>query len=527
MTKKLFRRVKNIIATLSVTSLAISTFAVTGIQAASCSELLSGSYAVGQQGSNIVELQDCLTSTGHFTYAGGSTGYYGPITQTAFNAYKNSQNTTISTSCTDLLSRTWSIGQQNNDVIALQDCLTSTGHFTYAGGSTGYYGSITQSALNAYRTSQNSTTAPAPSIPTVTTSCDDLLSGSYSIGQQGSNIVQLQDCLTTTGHFNYSGGSTGYYGPVTQTALTAYKSPQNTATTATTVPVISASCAGLISGSYSIGQVDNSVVALQDCLTATGHFSYAGGSTGYYGSVTHSALNRYLASHSTASSIDDIVRDWNSKWSGDYSVVIRSLDDSSVDYSFNADEFHVTASTYKVFVAVMLLREVQAGSISLTEDCGVSGMTVDDCLCDMIIFSHNNSAIALAEKMGWTNIQVAIESLGFTDTDLDGYNAAGVFIRDKTSTANDLSDIMEQIHRGQLLDSANTQKLTGLFKNQIWRDGIPAGTPHVVSDKVGFYNGYMHDSGVVYHPNGAVMSYGGSDTAISNLSAKINAYFNN
>ena len=533
MIKKLFGRVKNIITTLSVTSLALSTFADTGIQAASCSELLSGSYTIGQQGSNIVELQDCLTSTGHFKYAGGSTGYYGGITQAALNAYKNSQNTTVSASCSDLLARSWIIGQQNNSVVALQDCLTTTGHFTYAGGSTGYYGSITQSALNAYNASQVSTTTSTPTTTTPSQStCDILTSWSYYIGQQSTDVKDLQDCLTTTGHFNYSGGSTGYYGSITQSALNTYKASQGSASPnpVPSTPTASATCNDLLTRSWSIGQQNNNVVALQDCLTATGHFTYAGGSTGYYGGVTHSALNSYLASTTSTSSLDSIVSQWSSDWAGEYSVIIKTLDDSSVDYSYNNSKTYVTASTYKIFVAVMLLKEVQAGSISFSEDCGFGTMTVDDCLYDMIVYSGNNSAIAIAQKMGWANIQTAIESLGFTDTDLNGYNAAGAFIYDKTTTPNDVSDIMEQIQRGQLLNSTNTNKLINLFKLQIWRDGLPAGTPHVVADKVGFYNGYKHDTGTVYHPNGryliTVMSRGGSDAAIANLSAKVNSYFN-
>jgi len=43
------------------------------------------------------------------------------------------------------------LGSRGDDVICLQNYLTSTGHFTYAGGSTGYYGSITKLALAAWQ----------------------------------------------------------------------------------------------------------------------------------------------------------------------------------------------------------------------------------------------------------------------------------------------------------------------------------------------------------------------------------------
>lgn len=43
------------------------------------------------------------------------------------------------------------VGLSGADVVALQDYLTGTGHFTFAGGSTGYFGSITQAAVSAWQ----------------------------------------------------------------------------------------------------------------------------------------------------------------------------------------------------------------------------------------------------------------------------------------------------------------------------------------------------------------------------------------
>lgn len=43
---------------------------------------------VGASGADVTALQDYLTGTGHFTFSGGSTGYFGPITQTAAGAWQ-------------------------------------------------------------------------------------------------------------------------------------------------------------------------------------------------------------------------------------------------------------------------------------------------------------------------------------------------------------------------------------------------------------------------------------------------------
>ena len=55
--------------------------------------------------------------------------------------------------------------------------------------------------------------------------CDATLSGSadMTIGSKGAGVTALQNYLTGTGHFTFSGGATGYFGAVTQSALAAWQ----------------------------------------------------------------------------------------------------------------------------------------------------------------------------------------------------------------------------------------------------------------------------------------------------------------
>jgi len=48
----------------------------------------TGNLTVGSRGAEVTCLQNNLTGTGHFTYAGGSTGYFGPITKAAVAAWQ-------------------------------------------------------------------------------------------------------------------------------------------------------------------------------------------------------------------------------------------------------------------------------------------------------------------------------------------------------------------------------------------------------------------------------------------------------
>jgi peptidoglycan hydrolase-like protein with peptidoglycan-binding domain len=58
----------------------------TGGSAAGCT--FTRSLTVGSSGADVTCLQNYLRGTGHFTFAGGATGYFGPITRTAVAAWQ-------------------------------------------------------------------------------------------------------------------------------------------------------------------------------------------------------------------------------------------------------------------------------------------------------------------------------------------------------------------------------------------------------------------------------------------------------
>src|SRR3990167_8291007 len=68
------------------------------------------------------------------------------------------------TSCT--FTRSLTIGSTGADVTCLQNYLTGTGHFTFSGGSTGYFGPISQARYSAVAvTTVPGTTVPGTTIP--------------------------------------------------------------------------------------------------------------------------------------------------------------------------------------------------------------------------------------------------------------------------------------------------------------------------------------------------------------------------
>ena len=219
---------------------------------------------IGKSGTDITLLQQFLKQEGHFTYP-YITGYYGTVTESALNAYL-AANASSGVSCSDLTSKTWSIGQSGDEVRALQECLTDSGHFTYYLGATGYYGSVTKSSLDAFRGGSSSG------------NCQALKNETWSIGEVGEGVRKLQNCLQAEGYFNYADGATGYFGPVTSAALASSKSGVN--------------CDALYTSarSWSIGRTGGDVTDLQQCLQAEGKYDWPAGVTGYYGSYTKSVL---------------------------------------------------------------------------------------------------------------------------------------------------------------------------------------------------------------------------------------------
>lgn len=65
------------------------------------------------------------------------------------------------------------------------------------------------------------------SAPSATPAC--AFTRSLTIGSTGSDVTCLQNYLTGTGHFTFAGGATGYFGPITQSAVAAWQAANGVA----------------------------------------------------------------------------------------------------------------------------------------------------------------------------------------------------------------------------------------------------------------------------------------------------------
>lgn len=181
-----------------------------------------------------------------------------------------------------------------------------------------------------------------------------------------------------------------------------------------------------------------------------------------------------------------------------------------------------TASTYKLFVAYSSIKRVERGewnwgtSIKLANG---STKTLDACMSVMIRLSDNACGEALLDKISPRAVTDDIQrDIGLTRSSFMGTNIM--------TTAGDLTTFVGALYAGQLFkDQSNTDKLIGWMKQNIYRQGIPAGASGAVADKVGFLEDYLNDAAIVYSPSGtyalSIMSKGSSWATIAELTRQI------
>jgi peptidoglycan hydrolase-like protein with peptidoglycan-binding domain len=154
-------------------------------------------------------------------------------------------------------------------------------------------------------TSKASTYTPSVTTPSIPTIPETLLA--IPFGSRNSSVTVLQNYLIQYGYLS-KGLNTGYYGTLTQTAVSKYRSvtTNQQAITAPTAPVVSSPIAP-VSGSFTrtltLGSTGADVKQLQQFLNSHGFIvaSTGNGSKGhettYYGPATAAAISRFQLAH--------------------------------------------------------------------------------------------------------------------------------------------------------------------------------------------------------------------------------------
>jgi beta-lactamase class A len=202
------------------------------------------------------------------------------------------------------------------------------------------------------------------------------------------------------------------------------------------------------------------------------------------------------------------------------SLGVMAVDlDGYWELGINQDRVYTSASTYKLFIAYTMLRQVEDGKASWADQ--LNGKSLEACLETMIVDSDNACPETWLIKMGysWVRAQVA---------ELEWLKGTKIADGDMQTTPRDLATLLTKLYDGELLSTESTEKLLGLMKRQKYRDGIPAGVaPAAVADKVGFLGGLLHDAAIVYGERPmvlVVMTNGSSWQNIAQIAGDIQSF---
>ncbi len=177
----------------------------------------------------------------------------------------------------------------------------------------------------------------------------------------------------------------------------------------------------------------------------------------------------------------------------------------------------VSASTYKLYVAVWVANQIKTGKMKLSDK--MLDTTVDGCLERMIVISDNACAEAWIKKAGASKLNSFLYGKGIS--------AATTFVNpDATHTsASDLQKVLLGIWNGSMVSGSMQSKITGYMGRQLYRQGIPAGSAGKVYDKVGFLWDYLNDAAIVVHPKGTyslvIMTKGSSWGHIADITRQV------
>lgn len=215
--------------------------------------------------------------------------------------------------------------------------------------------------------------------------------------------------------------------------------------------------------------------------------------------------------------VSDIVTE-----NGDFAISVQEIAGGTRQASSRGNVRYLAASTYKIFVAYYLIKQVEENKIAWN-DVLENGKTVDKCFEDMIVQSDNPCAELLRSKFGTGQITKKLKSIGINNS---GFDANGSF-----ATADDETKFMHLLATGKLMNDIHKDKFISAMKSQIFRQGIPKGASGAtVADKVGFLFGYINDTAVVYGPRSTysitILSNNSSWSKIADTASRINKILN-
>ena len=198
------------------------------------------------------------------------------------------------------------IGDKDEYVLALQQKLKELNYFGV--NPTGYFGTVTQQAVIDYQTDHSLTVdgkagpqtlssimGDSYQIPADRFQTEEASADAYYPGDKGEMIAQIQQRLKDLEYYDYS-SITGYYGPVTQQAISRFQRTNGLNVDGVAGPETVSLLLSDNAKYFCIypGDRGDDVVVLQNQLCNLGYYQYSK-VTGFFGTITEKALKEFQA----------------------------------------------------------------------------------------------------------------------------------------------------------------------------------------------------------------------------------------
>jgi beta-lactamase class A len=176
------------------------------------------------------------------------------------------------------------------------------------------------------------------------------------------------------------------------------------------------------------------------------------------------------------------------------------------------DESFFAASVGKLPAYLTLYRDAARGEVDLNEEISIQpedvaaygtgelylygvghALPLRECARYLVNKSDNTAWAMLNRRLGFDRIQAELREIGATST---SYEEAAY-----QTTANDVLKMLEKIPDPGYTDGDLSQEMLDAMTNTAYEDRIPAALPEGtrVAHKIGTYNTFFHDAGIVYY----------------------------
>ncbi|WP_405373585.1 serine hydrolase [Microbacterium sp. Ld14] len=160
-----------------------------------------------------------------------------------------------------------------------------------------------------------------------------------------------------------------------------------------------------------------------------------------------------------------------------YTVTVRQIGGLGEVVSSGGSTRREPASMMKLFVAWASFERIERGQASLKTKLS-SGLTVEQCLRELIWMSDNYCHTDLVHWIGLSKLNREIAAAGFSRTAYGSVlRGQDVLYGGNRTTTNDLTLLLTRLDSGALLNKKHTSHLRGLMNDQLFRSRIPNGLP--------------------------------------------------